>query len=94
MSETTKVAVGQVWADMDKRAVGRQVRVLSVVPGETWSGGLTAGVEGFALVELVSQRGRPARGHEATQRAGPGRLTRIRLDRFREGSTGYRLVAP
>lgn len=39
-----------------------------------------------ATVELVSQR---AVGH---QQAKPGRRSRIRLDRFRPTSTGYRLV--
>jgi hypothetical protein len=73
------VRVGQVWADNDKRAEGRRVRVVEV--GRT-----------HAVVELVDQRGRPARGHEAQQKAEAGRRTRIRLDRFRPTSTGYRLV--
>lgn len=39
-----------------------------------------------ATVELVTGRGV---GHDAAK---PGRRTRIRLDRFRPTSTGYRLV--
>jgi hypothetical protein len=40
-----------------------------------------------ALVELVTPRGA---GH---QQAKPGRRTRIRLDRFRPTSTGYRHIS-
>ncbi|MBM0274114.1 DUF6354 family protein [Micromonospora tarensis] len=77
---TPNVEPGQVWADNDRRSAGRKVRVVEV--GAT-----------HATVELVDQRGRPARGHEAQQQAEPGRRTRIRLDRFRPTSTGYRLVS-
>jgi hypothetical protein len=79
MSEIPEVRVGQVWADNDKRAVGRRVLVIGVDATH-------------ATVELCSQRGRPARGHEHAQVAEPGRRTRIRIDRFRPTSTGYRLV--
>jgi hypothetical protein len=75
----TAVKPGQVWQDCDKRAYGRTVRVVDVDATH-------------ATVELVAQRGRPARGHEDAQRAEPGRRTRIRLDRFKPTSTGYRLV--
>lgn len=75
----TTPKVGQVWADNDKRSTGRTVRIVAV--GRT-----------HATVELVGQRGRPARGHEAKQKAEPGRRTRIRLDRFEPTSTGYRLI--
>lgn len=73
------VRVGQVWADNDNRSAARQVRVVEID-------------DTHATVELVGQRGRPARGHELRQEAKPGRRTRVRLDRFRPTSTGYRLV--
>lgn len=75
----TEVRVGQIWSDNDKRAHGRQIRVVEVH-------------KRHAVVELVNQRGRPAHGHEDKQLAEPGRRTTIRLDRFKPTSTGYRLV--
>lgn len=78
-TDTPTVRVGQVWADNDKRSVGRQVRVVEVD-------------HTHATVELVARRGRPARGAEAQQRVDPGQQTKIRLDRFKPTSTGYRLV--
>ncbi len=79
--EPIEVRVNQVWADNDKRSEGRQVRVV----------GLDAT---HATVELVDQRGRAWIGLRPGEepRAQPGRRTRIRLDRFRPTSTGYRLV--
>ena len=80
--DTTQVPVrvGSVWADHDKRSAGRHVQVVAVDATH-------------AKVELCSERGRPARGHEAAPVAKPGRQTKIRLDRFRPTSTGYRLVS-
>lgn len=79
MTGQPQVRVGQVWADNDWRCAGRHVRVVEIDATH-------------ATVELCDQRGRPASGHEAQQKAQPGRRTRIRLDRFRPTSTGYRLV--
>lgn len=75
------VAAGQVWLDCDPRSAGRRIRVVEI-DGR------------YAVVELVDKRGRPALGHETQQKAEPGRRTRIRLDRFVERSTGYRLETP
>ncbi|XTZ13853.1 hypothetical protein ACQSSU_20365 [Micromonospora echinospora] len=80
--QTTRIVVrpGQVWADYDRRAPRRQVRILSL--------------DGtHATVELVGHRGRPARGHEDQQVVQPGHQTTIRLDRFGPTSTGYVLVS-
>jgi hypothetical protein len=74
---TTPVRPGQIWADNDKRSYGRKVRVVEIDATH-------------ATVELVDQRGRPA-ANTPVQRAETGRQTRIRLDRFRPTSTGYRL---
>lgn len=79
LEQAPVVRVGQVWADNDVRSTGRQIRVVEVDATH-------------ATVELVDQRGRPARGHEDAQKAEPGRQTRIRLDRFRPTSTGYTLL--
>ena len=77
----TRVVVrpGQVWADYDSRSPQRRIRIVETS-------------NGYAVVELVGERGRPARGHEAEQVAEPGRQTRVRLGRFRPTSTGYVLV--
>ncbi|MEU8023785.1 hypothetical protein AB0B88_16370 [Micromonospora haikouensis] len=80
------VRPGQVWADYDPRSPQRRIRVVAVYDGPHFD-------PPGAVVELVDQRGRPARGHEAQQLAEPGRQTTIRLDRFRPTSTGYVLVS-
>jgi hypothetical protein len=80
-TKNIRVRPGQVWADNDKRSTGRHVRVVEVD-------------RTHATVELVSQRGRPWSGLRPGEpaRAEPGRRTRIRLDRFKPTTTGYRLV--
>jgi hypothetical protein len=76
MPEPQKVEVGQVWADNDWRSEGRTVRVVEVDATH-------------ATVELVTAA-EMLRGVTSTR--GAGRRSRIRLDRFRPVSTGYRLV--
>lgn len=71
MTTSPTVRVHQVWADNDRRAAGRKVRVVEVD-------------DTHATVEQADSRAHD-RGH-------PGRRTRIRLDRFRPTSTGYRLL--
>lgn len=93
-SDPTPVRVGQIWQDNDKRGYGRQVRIVEIVyihiPGRRSEGRGTP----HAIVELVTGRGRPWSGLRPGEpaRAEPGRRTRIRLDRFRPTSTGYRLI--
>jgi len=86
MAEEIEVRPGQIWQDNDKRGYDRQVRIVEIVhvhvPGRPSNG---RGVP-HAVVELV--QGRSAEYGQAK----PGRRTRIRLDRFRPTSTGYRLV--
>jgi hypothetical protein len=79
--ESIEVRIGQVWADNDKRSSGRKVRIVEVD-------------RTHATVELVSERGRPWSGLRPGEpaRAEPGRRTRIRLDRFKPTTTGYRLA--
>ncbi|MEU4772945.1 hypothetical protein [Micromonospora sp. NPDC023644] len=77
------VRPGQVWADNDPRGYGRQIRVIAIEPAQPAKPHHRA-VPARALVEQVT-----ARTHDDGQ---PGRRTRIRLDRFRPTSTGYRLV--
>lgn len=75
-----EVKIGQVWADNDKRANGRQVRVVGFV---------TEGGTDYALVE--QNKARQVRKPGEQNR--PGRRTRIRLDRFNpRRQTGYTLV--
>ncbi|MEU4296407.1 DUF6354 family protein [Kitasatospora aureofaciens] len=67
------VRPGQVWADNDKRNVGRTIRIESVD-------------NTHATVTLVTA------SRDDIQGARPKRTSRIRLDRFRPTSTGYRLI--
>lgn len=60
-AETPNPAVGQIWADNDKRGYGRQARITAVD------------------------------STHATVHDGK-RQSRIRLDRFRPTSTGYRYI--
>lgn len=74
-----EVKVGQIWVDNDKRAAGRQLKILTVdkaPPGKQLS-------SGYATAEVISDR-----------RAGlrTNRQTCILLSRFKPNSTGYRLV--
>ena len=94
MPDQPVVRVGQVWADNDKRAAGRYVKVLGlhsrrehpVVRGRRI---YTENVDvEYATCEVVADRHGPRFG------PGPvGRRVEIRVDRFRPTSTGYRLVA-
>lgn len=83
MSTTPDVRPGQIWADNDKRSAGRKVRVIAIEDASGWDGGKRRPlVPARAVVEQVVGR----------HNEGTGRRTRIRLDRFRPTSTGYRLV--
>lgn len=80
MTETPTPAVGQIWQDNDPRGYGRKVRIVAID-------------ETHATVELATARQVPTLTG-SRQTAKPGRRTRIRLDRFRPTSTGYRYVTP
>lgn len=77
MRELPDVRPGQVWADNDKRSVGRRVKVLEV---------LDRGGDPHAIVEVIS----PARGSLMDPKK--PRRTRIAVRRFVPNSTGYRLL--
>ncbi len=80
---TTIVSIGQAWLDNDTRAQGRKIRVLSIS-------------DGYATCEIIADRAEPVpvRGKwNYTRPAGftpVGRTTKIRVDRFKPTSTGYR----
>lgn len=74
--EVPTVRRGQVWADNDRRSEGRKVRILRVEEAE-------------AVVIVLTARTDASDGER--QRA-VGAEHRIRLNRFRPTSTGYRLV--
>ena len=80
--DAVEVRVGQVWADNDKRHPGRYVQIAELPSQLYYSVG-----DGYrvAVCRLVVRRSDGA--WEPT-----GRVTRIRLDRFRPTATGYRLV--
>jgi hypothetical protein len=82
--EQPTVRVGQVWEDTDKRHPGRRVQVvrLETVHLRVWSGTEMRYVTEDIPVAVCRRAGAPVLSRE----------TRIRVDRFRPTSTGYRLV--
>lgn len=81
-----EVKVGQVWADNDKRAAARTLKVIRV-EADTRKGVAKPG-EAVAVCEVLTDRKDVAVGQSQV-----GRIVRIRVDRMRPTSTGYRLVA-
>lgn len=85
MSNEQIVKPGQVWADNDKRMVGRTLRVDAITSSVFTTGdGLEADVP-YAVCTVLTNRD----GH----RGKPGRQVAIRLARFRPTANGYRLVS-
>lgn len=86
---STTPAVGQVWADNDPRIPKRDARYLRIEhvdrDGSTQNGKPHAEC---VRVDRIRNIAGETIGWTATTR----RVTRIRLDRFRPTSTGYRLV--
>lgn len=90
MGAQPSVRIGQVWADNDKRAAGRELRILYL-----WSrpqtfreanGQQPADVHYANCVVVRDDR----KGRVAPRTV--GRHVDIRLDRFRPTSTGYLLI--
>lgn len=84
MAETTTVRPGQVWADNDPRSAGRTLRVDTVDDTHATCTVLTNADGQQWLLDNPNIRS----GAQDTR----GRKVRIRLDRFRPTSTGYRLI--
>ncbi|MFH8336920.1 hypothetical protein [Streptomyces sp. AM6-12] len=78
-ADTPAPTVGQIWQDNDKRGYGRKIRIIEIDATH-------------ATVELVTGRQVPTL-HGSRETAKPGRRTRIRLNRFRPTSTGYRYIS-
>ena len=72
----TGVVEGQVWEDNDRRSKGRTVRVLRVETGHA------------VVTVLTARRNAP----ESERQRAIGAERRIRLDRFKPTSTGYRMI--
>lgn len=85
MPEQPDVRVGQEWADADPRSAGRRIRVLELVE-ETYQ----AWRPSLMRYEAITTR--YARVQVVAAGVLVGRPTRIRIDRFRPTSHGYRLV--
>lgn len=83
-SKTPKVKVGQVWADNDYRAKGRTLRIAALVDDH---------VECIILTnpDYVQEDLDKGSSWHTDRR---GRLTTIKISRFRPTSTGYRLLDP
>ena len=77
-SEVVKVLVGQVWRDLDERS-GTE-RWLTITAVDVKSRRATCST----MVRVRGIEGAPLK---------PGRSTRVRLDRLRPSSTGYKLVS-
>lgn len=89
MTITVKpVKMGQIWADNDSRSAGRTLRVIEVTETHVICEAVTNATR---HQELIDEAARGERLHPVPidQR---GRRVRIRLDRMRPTSTGYRLV--
>lgn len=69
---------GQVWQDNDRRAVGQYLRYVKIIDVR----------KDHVLVEAVRTPQFPS-----GERVGVGKTRKIRIDRMRPTSTGYRLVA-
>ena len=87
-TDTPTVRVGQVWADNDSRADGRTLRVDTI---EHSPGGDVA-----VCTVLTNSHGQQERIDRPAAWDRPkdarGKQTRVRIDRMRPMSAGYRLV--
>lgn len=83
---TTEPSVGQIWADNDKRSIGRKIRI-DAIEGD------------IAHCTVVADRDNPTRHKGRYNFARPagwspvGHKTRISVRRMRPTSNGYRPVA-
>ncbi len=78
MKKHIEVRVGQIWADNDKRSQGRRLRVVAIEP---------------AVPATPHHRAVPERAVVRDINEAPHKgFTRVRLDRFRPTSNGYRLI--
>lgn len=82
-SQLPDVRPGQVWADNDKRAEGRTLRVDRIEGGKACCTILTD-------ADYVQREREAGRGAWVVDRV--GKSTKISLTRFRPTSTGYRLI--
>jgi len=86
MAEPIQVRAGQVWADNDKRARGRELVVLRVERSRRkvgWARDDLGPYEDVAVCRVTASPGSPAR---------IGRVYAIAVRRMKPTSTGYRLV--
>lgn len=90
------VAVGQVWADNDKRAQGRTLRVnkLEEGPIPMRRGFGAPEVTTYAVCTILTDRtGQVDLLGSVDHRTAVGRTVRIRVDRMKPTATGYRFVS-
>lgn len=83
-----KVEVGQIWADNDPRAEGRTLRIAAIVDDHAECIIVTNPDYVQADLDRCEAKGKKAAW--TTDRR--GRLTTIKISRFRPTSTGYRLL--
>lgn len=77
--EETKVEVGQIWADCDRRSRGREIQVVRV-------DGPEFGIDPCATCKVIKNSDRLS--HIPPN----GRMVRIQLRRFKPSSTGYKFL--
>jgi hypothetical protein len=85
------VKAGQVWADDDRRAAGRTIRVDAIEDGKAVCTILTNSTDAQELIDSWHFQGKTGTCPWAQDTR--GRTTRIALSRLRPGSSGYRLVS-
>ncbi len=88
MAEIPDVQPGQVWADNDKRAAGRTVRVDRIEDGTAFCTILTNRDVTQEDLDRYAQKGQEPRGVRDMR----GKPTKIALARFKPTATGYRLA--
>jgi hypothetical protein len=99
MTATPDVKPGQVWAANDPRQEGRTLRVVSINRGDRACD--TQDRPYVECVTITNSEDVQARVDGDTSRNGwtwkpkdrRGKTVRIRLDRFRPTTTGYRLIS-
>ncbi len=90
----TDVKPGQIWADNDWRSAGRTLRVERIENGKAVCMVVTNMTKAQQAIDRFAQTALGQQGYECPDfRDMRGKATRISLARFKQTSTGYRLVS-
>lgn len=90
MNAPRPVRVGQIWADNDARMAGRTLQIQNIEEGQLING--ATALLAVCAVLTDTQKTQQLLGRPGI-RTTVGRTVRIQVRRFRQNSTGYRLVS-